>query len=219
MSKDHELAAPDLSFLSNGTCTATPHGLIIHRPLSKPEWMRLIKTLRDIKCSYLSYLADATRHGIEQFGREEVAQELEQLEFDLQDATKADAIAMIPLELRTKHGLSSEHSFILATCLDDDRERAKWAATVAREKLDPYELKSSIKAGRILRRAEIGEASGGGSGGIQTVQSVRFTYERWLRAAGDKNAILSKPAETRREILRQLEPMVELAAEIEQSLH
>lgn len=207
----------DLTFLSNGTATATPYGLQIHRALTFEEWQRHMKSIRTVKCAYLLLLGDLTRHGIEQFGVEAVSREMEQLEFELSDATKADAIGQLPLDLRTRHKLGSEISFVLATCLDDEKEREKWAATASREKLNAFELKASIKAGRILRRDEIEEKTGHG-GGIQTIQGVRFQFDRWLRNT-DRNALLKKPPEEKRQLLELLLPVIELATQLEESLN
>ncbi len=207
----------DLEFLSNGTATVTPYGLQIHRPLTWAEWQRHMASLRTVKCAYLSLLGDLTRHGIEQFGAERVSAEMEQLEFDLADATKADAIGHLPLDLRTRHQLGSETSYILATCIDSEKEREKWAATATREKLSAFELKASIEAGRILRREEIEEKNGHGPG-IATIQGVRFQFDKWLRGV-DRQALLKKGPDEKRQLLATLMPFIELANEIEQSLN
>lgn len=203
---------------SSGTITVTEYGLQIHRPLTQEEWQRHMRGLRTIKSAYASALADLTAHGRQQFGDHYVTEAMEQMEFDLHDATRALAIGQIPLDTRTTHRLGSEHAYILATYLTDPADRQKWAATCAKEKLSAHELKASITAGRIMRKDEIA-AQHGSTGGITTLQGLRFSFERWATTSGGEDRILKLPSTERQRTLEMLAPFVALAAKIEASLH
>lgn len=203
--------------LSDGVMTVTPFGAEIHRPLTIDEWKQRVRMLQTVHRSYLSALADLTKHGIEQFGPEVVSQEFEQLEFDLQDATKADVISRLPLDVRQQYRIGSNIAFIIVTLIEDPKEREKWAAVAARENLSELELKASIKAGRILRKDEIDNRAGHSSS-IPTVQGARFTFDRWLRSAGGEEKVLALPKKERAAVLKTLEPIIALAAHIEESL-
>lgn len=207
-----------LSIISNGYLTVTEFGLQIHRPLTWAEWQHMMKSLRTIKLAYGSALADLTAHGRQQFGDERVAGAMEQLEFDLSDANKAFAIAEIPLETRTVHRLTSEHAYILATCLEDlPGLREKWAAICAEHKLTAHELKHSIATGKVTRRDEI-QAQHGTGPGINTLQSISFSLQRWEKSSGGEERILKLPEPEREKALQLLRPFVELAAKIEASI-
>jgi hypothetical protein len=206
-----------LSIVSNGYLTVTEFGLKIHRPLTWDEWGATMKGLRTIKLAYGSALADLTAHGREQFGDERVAGAIEQLEFDLTDASKALAIAEIPLEMRTAHRLTSEHAYILATVLTNPADRETWAAICAEHKLTAQELKHSINVGRVTRRDEIHALQGTGPG-INTLQSISFSLSRWQTAAGGEERILKLPEPDREKALTLLKPFVELAAKLEASI-
>jgi len=193
------------------------YGLEINRVLNFEDWKSLLSEASRVKRTYLSILADITAYGRTKFGDEAVNDALEQLEFDLQDATKAEVISLVNLDQRTRYNLTSEHAYILGSKLDSPEEREKWAQTVLKEKLTAYELKKSIETGEVTRKSDLDESSGR-SDGIPSIQSVRFHWEKWERQFKDRNAILKLAVPERRKILDMLHPIIELAALVEKSL-
>ena len=194
----------------------TEHGLRFTRLVSFDEWQEVMRSIKRVKRSYLCIFADAAAYGRKTFGDEAVNETIEQLEFDLQDAVKAHSISLISLDERNQYNLSPEHAYVLGTKLDDPKERTRWAALCEKHGLTAHELKRSIEAGKIIRAADMKEAAGH-TGGIPTIQGVRFHFERWRRNQGAEE-ILRLPVEDRRKTLETLAPIVELAAAIEASL-
>jgi hypothetical protein len=195
----------------------TQHGLHITAPLSYEDWLQLLASARRAKDCYLSILSDITAHGRQQFGDDAVNAALEQMQFDLGESVKAEFIALVPIEQRAEHDLSSEHAYVLGKFLDTPEARAEWAAKCREHMLSAFELKKSIEKGEVIRGDEI-SANSGHSEGIPSVQAVHFQFLRWQRQFKERSAILRLPKREREKILTQLTPMVELAAEIEESL-
>jgi hypothetical protein len=196
--------------------TVTPHGALVTRTLTFDEWRRAMHSTRQVKRAYHAVLADLTGYGRLHFGEKAVADAMEQLEFEMDDANKATAIHKLPLEFRTLHGLDSEQAFVLSSVKDED-ERTRWAETCRKENLTALELKRSIEAGKVMRKEDLAKACGQGAG-LPTVQAVRFQFERWQRSIGGKQKILSLTPSARKEALKTLEPIIELAAELQLSL-
>jgi hypothetical protein len=203
---------------ADGAFHISEFGLEINRKLTREEWREAVGTLQTVKHAYVSALADLTRHGREHFGDEFVAETFEQLQFDLADVTKADAVSHIPLLIRSEFFLTSEHAYVLAMKFpEDEKSQKKWAALVKEHDLDAFELKRSIESDRLLRHSDLQESAGHGAG-IPTVQGVRFQFDKWQRSLGDTTSLLKQPPEEKRKILETLQPIIELAAEIEGSL-
>lgn len=196
----------------------THHGLKIQRLLSFEEWQSLLAQTRQVKTTYLSILADITDYGRRHFGDEIVNNSLEQLEFEMSDATKSDVISLLGYDRREKFDLTSEHAYVLGHCLETEAEWDQWAALSKEHSLTAFELKKSIEKGEVIRDAEIREKSGH-SQGIPSVQAIRFQFERWQRQFPEPGALLKLPTEERQKILDLLSPIVDLAASIETSIH
>jgi len=190
-------------------------GLKIESDLDIIEWRELLASLQSVKHTYHCTLADVIKYGKERFSVSEVASSLEQLEFELSDVAKAEAISLLDYAFREKHILNSEHYYVLSKL--DEPLRSKWAKTAAKEKLTPLELKRSIELGKVVRIAEIQSQSGQGTG-ISTIEGVVFRMQQWEKSMGGTDKILELPQESRVNLLKLLTPAVELAARIEQSL-
>jgi len=197
--------------------TVSKHGLEITRQLSFGEWREILHSAKSAKSAYLSILSDITSYGRKNFGDELVNEAIEQLEFELSDATKAEFIGRIGLEQRRLHNLSSEHAYVIGRLVDDSDKREEWAALCCEHNLTAFELKKSIERGKIVRQAEISDQSGH-SEGIPSVQAVHFQFLKWQRQFGESDKILKLPVTEREKILTQLTPIIELAAAIESSL-
>lgn len=196
----------------------TEHGLRIRRLLSVDEWREMLKSTRRVHSIYHSVLSDLTHYGRQKFGDAIVNDTLEQLEFDLADALKAETIALVGYEQRAKYALSSEHAYVLGKLLrDDEPAREKWASDCLQHSLSAFELQKSIEAGEVVREDEIRDRSGR-TDGVPTVQGVRFQFERWMRQFSEPDDVLKLPVPERRKVLEVLQPLIELAARIETSI-
>ena len=201
--------------LAKGRVELTPYGAIVEG-IGYAEWKEVLGSLNQIKHTYLAAVADVAAYGRANFGDEKVNAAFEQLEFDLNDATKATAIGTISLELRTEYELTAEHAFLLSR-LADGQEREKWAKLTNENQLTPLELKRSIEADKIVRQKDILEQSGHGAG-INTIQGAAFSVRKWEKQMGGRDKIMGLPSTDRTKLLQVLQPVIELAATIEQSL-
>ena len=204
-----------LSLPSGKVFTLTRSGLKITGEITQEEWKDILTSLQAVKHSYHCCLGDVINYGRVHFGDNAVAAALEQLEFEIADITKADAIGQLTLEFREDNTLSSEHYFVLSALSEADR--IKWAKTALKHKLSALELKRSIEQGKVIRLAEIQSQSGHGTG-ISTIQGVVFRMQQWEKSMGGSAMILSLPIEDRKNLLTLLTPAIELASAIEQSL-
>ncbi len=202
---------------SDNGLVLTEHGLHIKRQLNFEEWRGILQQARIAKQSYLCVLADLTSYGRRTFGDDSVNEALEQLEFEMSDATKAETISLVPMDRRAKYGLTSEHAYVLGSLLREPADREKWAALCQEHDLSAFELKRSIEKGEVLHESDISERSGHGEG-IHSIQAVAFQWQKWQRRFPDRKAILGIPEAERRKILQHISPIVEMAAELEQSL-
>ena len=207
---DHALSLP-----SGKSFHLTRCGVRIDGELDFTEWRELLASLQAVKHAYHCTLADVIAYGRERFGDADVASSLEQLEFELVDVTKAEAIGMLAYTFREKHHLTSEHYFVLSRVTEP--ERTKWAKIAVKQHLTALELKRSIECGKILRIEDIQAQSGQGTG-ITTIQGVVFRMQQWEKSMGGPDRILALPIPDRQNLLKLLTPAVELAAMIEQSL-
>lgn len=201
-----------------GDIHITPHGLQIRGTLDIQEWASLLRTLQTINGAYHCALADTLRYGRENFGDTQVATILEQEEFSFADVIKAQSIGQLTFDFRSARPLTSEHYFILSSKLTSTAEQEQWAETATREKLSPLELKRSIEAGRLLRTAEIEATSGQGTG-INTIHGALFRIQQWQRSMGGTDRITALPPDQRSSLLQLLQPTLDLAAAIRDSLH
>jgi len=197
--------------------TVTSHGIRIDGTITLEEWKQLLGSLQSIRNAYHCALADTITYGQKHFGNETVSETIQQMEFDMADATKAIAIGTLTYDFRQKHPLTSEHYHVLSTLAEDPAAQTKWAGLAQKENLTALELKRSIEKGSLIRTADIQRLSGHGTG-IATVQGVVFQFNAWQRKLGGTQAALQLPIQERSDLLDQLRPMVELAAALESSL-
>lgn len=204
-----------LSMPSGKTFHLTHTGLKIVGHLDLDEWRNLLESFHAVKHAYHCALADLISYGRNEFGDDEVAATLEQMEFELADVTKAEAIGQLTFDFREENPLTSEHYFVLSKLEKADCQ--KWAKIAVQNKLSALELKRSIEAGMVLRLEDIQNRSGQGSG-INTIQGVVFRLTQWEKSMGGTDRIIQLPSKDRRDLLDLLTPAIELAAKIEASL-
>jgi len=197
------------------TIEVTDHGAVINGPLTKDEWVEAITTLRDVHHNYLKALGDVVGYGIDNFGAEVVGQNIEQLEFSLSDANAALGIAKLSYDFKSAYPLTSEHYLILSKVATEELKE-EWAQIAVKHKLSALELKRSIEAGEILTNEEISNNSGLGAG-ITTIEGTLFQFQQWKQRVGEDN-IIDLPRTNKLELLEKLQPFIELAAKVSESL-
>jgi hypothetical protein len=204
-----------LSLSSGQDLRITQAGLHIHGEMTLDQWTELLASLQNVRHAYHCALGDAINYGRARFSNEEIAIALEQLEFDLNEVTKAECIGQLTLDFRERNPLSSEHYFVLSK--HDAGIAKKWAAIAVERNLNALELKRSIEAGKVLHSSDIQRFSGQGSG-INTIQGVVFRLQSWETSMGGRDKILKLPVYDRMNVLNLLRPAIELASMIEQSI-
>ena len=177
----------------------TEHGAIITGSLSEKEWVNAMRTMRDVNRNYLKALGDIISYGTRAFGENVVGQHIEQLEFDFKKA----------------YPLTPEHFYTLSK-LKNDEQREKWAKLCVEHKLNALDLKRSIEAGEVITNENVGKTSGLGSG-ITTIEGSVFQFSQWKKSVGE-DTILTWEQERRIELLNKLEPIIDLATKIHDTL-
>jgi hypothetical protein len=206
----------DTLTLPNQPVTISDHGAQITKELNFNEWREQVEFFQKAKDHYLNNLSSLFRYGNKKFGAKKVATVLDQLEFNLNDANKALAIATLDEEFKQTHGLTAEHYFILSS-LETEEEREKWAKLSQENNLSALELKKSIANGAVITQQEIEDKLGSGSS-ILTIQGISFQFNQWQKKNGGEEKLLELSQEKRKRLLEQMEPMLDLAIKITESL-
>jgi hypothetical protein len=193
----------------------TEHGAIITGSLSEKEWVHAMRTMRDVNRNYLKALGDIISYGTRAFGENVVGQHIEQLEFDLNEANTALGISQIGYDFKKAYPLTPEHFYTLSK-LKNDEQREKWAKLCVEHKLNALDLKRSIEAGEVITNENVGKTSGLGSG-ITTIEGSVFQFSQWKKSVGE-DTILTWEQERRIELLNKLEPIIDLATKIHDTL-
>ncbi len=204
-----------LTISSEASIEITTHGAIVTGSLTEKEWVHAMKTMRDVNRSYLKALGDIISYGTRNFGEEVVGQHIEQLEFDLNEANTALGISQIGYDFKKAYPLTPEHLYTLSKLPDDD-QREKWAQTCIEHKLNALDLKRSIEAGEIITNDSVGKTSGLGSG-ITTIEGSVFQFSQWKKSVGE-TTILTWDKDKQIELLKKLEPIIDLASKIHDTL-
>ena len=194
----------------------TSAGAKISPETTQKEWVQAIKSLRSIKEAYLLATADLVRFGKKKFGDEFVDSNMEQMQFDLADANKAIGISNLSYTFRANHKLTAEHHYTLSQ-LATKPEQEKWANLATQHNLTPIELKKSIAAGEVLTTKEIATTTGSNSG-IRTIEGIVFNFNQWEKNLGGIDSIKQLPEASRRELIKKLEPLLNLAEGVALSL-
>lgn len=144
--------------------------------VSIETWRETIKGLAEVNRYYKICLGDAISYGNKTYGPQVVESELVQMELFSADVKQARAIGSIPREERID--LPAQYYSIAEELLDTVEDRVKWLNIAKMRELSKAEFRASIKRGSVVKHAE---ADHGLSGGIMTIESVMFMFNRWLR--------------------------------------
>jgi hypothetical protein len=198
----------------------TQGGVRIEDNLSREQYIFLFERLRKAHDYYHCLLADVIASARKQHGDQFVDETLEQLHFDFMAVQKAEAISAVPLLTRESYyQLSSEHLYVLGQKFPDDpTEQEKWAQLAVKHKLTALALKRSIDAGKVMTEEDITTTSGRGSGIVVINGLFQTQFRRWLNQVGGKEKILGWDPDTKKEFLDEVNPVVELAEQVRESL-
>jgi hypothetical protein len=105
------------------------------------------------------------------------------------DVGKALAISNVPRGLRHEK-LTAEHYLVVSQLLYP--EQTRWLQDAVRYKLTGLQLKRSIEVGRVLKKDEMEELSGRGSG-IANYHAAVSQWQRWKTRLGGVMAIIAWP--------------------------
>ena len=126
-------------------------------------------------------LTEAAKKGFE----EQLTLVFEEVGLSPVEVGKVLAISSVPRSLRSE-SLNEEHYFVVSKLTLPDQ--TKWLAAAVKHHLNPLELKRSIEAGRVIKREEINELSGRGSG-IVNYHGIVNQWERWGNNIGGMNGM------------------------------
>lgn len=193
-----------------GAIQITQTGATLPDNLTYAEWFEQVRAMRLVKHIYHAALADLVKYGRQRFGEKEVEAALTQLHFDLSDVYRANAVIALEDGVRVRADITAEHRYVLGKELADHPEKQEeWAATAAREKLTPAELRISIGRGEVVRGLRNER-----SPGIVTFEAVQMMFRKAVQQYGGTKKIATLPVDVRAKIRDLLRPVVELVDEL-----
>jgi hypothetical protein len=197
----------------------TPTGVVFTKELTKEEFRELIGMFKVLGDSYDICLGTTLRAGMEWYGKEYVEGVLEQAEFPYAAAVRALVLSQMELDFTEWTGLTGDHYHVLGLAFRGDATlQEKWAQETEKHHLSPRALKRSIERGEVVTDAQIEEESGGHSGGFGYLDELALAYSQWSRRVGGKKAVMELPRDEKIKWLGSVQPIVELAEEVEASL-
>jgi hypothetical protein len=191
----------------------TETGIEIDEDISYDQWVKGLKAFKWMQKRVKTAFSEYLDFGKLKFGKEKVDDALGQLEFEMVVVNEAKHIGNVPEAIKDK-GLSAEHLVVLGRSNIDDKAKAKWAATAAKEKLTPTQLKASIKEGQVVN-VSVARAQ---THGVITLHAVKQEFMIWFNRMGGLDKILALDKDSLKEIKEQLEEMVDLYSYIEAKL-
>ncbi len=191
---------------TSGVAALTDTHLILADDTTYEQWFEGLKAIKWYKDKLAIGFADYLAWGRNKFGPEKVDVAIEQLEFELSYVKAADLINMMPEEMRYSN-LTGDHYVELAKSDLPAKKKLQWARVASEQDLSPSQLKLSMIEGEVVDRAVARQLNSG----IITVQGIRGEFDMWVRRVGGLEGILAMEHASRLEILGELQPIVELA--------
>jgi hypothetical protein len=155
-------------------------------------------------------LTEASKKGLE----EQLTIVFEEVGLTPVEVGKSLAIAAVPRSLRSEE-LSEEHYFVVSKLSLADQ--TKWLDAAIKHGLNALEMKRSIEAGRILKRDEINDLSGRGSG-IINYHGIVNQWDRWANKIGGVTGMTEWPIETLRRWREEVDSVAEMIAKVDKIL-
>jgi hypothetical protein len=212
---------PGYNLRANRMMELLPTGIHFLGVVPKPQLVELFAALKRLRQTYHLALADTAAHGRQHYGDAFVEATMEQLQFDLGDTARADAIGQVPRAMRHP-SLTAEHYYVVAKTIfrglvtaDEEAEAAKWLAVAVEKGLSPHTLQESIKAGRVLPEPSAAQKKSG----LPTIEGVRFLFDQWKSKVTKKEGdIVHWDAERKRRLLEELRPFIDLAQRLMETI-
>ncbi|NDD54284.1 hypothetical protein EBZ39_10485 [bacterium] len=182
----------------------TPNGLVFEKVLNIEQWKEVGRALQSFKRAQTWFEADWLARGSAWFDQSEMAEALDQLEFDFGPKTNAlITLGTVPIENR-RPGLTAAHYLVLQK-LKTIKEQDKWAKTAESEKLTPNDLNRSIAANAVVR------GSDERSSGIFTLAAWVMEFEVWKRSLDE-----GWPGDTAwcAKVREQIRPVIEFVEQV-----
>lgn len=199
---------------SAGNIQLTDKGLQFDEEhLTANQWKDGLTILKRMKDGYDLFLADYLKIGRKKFGEEFVRVSIEQLEFNLNDITRAVKIAEIPDEARYL-GLNGDHYMELLRTELAPKEQADWAKKAFEHALSPAQLRLSIATGKLMtepvtKRSQSGEL---------TIHGIVAEFGIWMNQVGGTEGIAKMSEDSQNEILSEISEIVELGSMLREKL-
>jgi hypothetical protein len=181
------------------------NGLSIPEGAQLPDYENAIRIVAKLgKISRIALgdiLSDAAKKGI----TDQLTMVFEEIGISPVDVGKSLAISNVPRSLRHEN-LNEEHYFVVSKLSLSDQ--TKWLNEALKHKLNALEMKRSIDAGRVIKRDELNELSGRGSG-IVNYHGIVNEWERWRNKVGGVDGIKSWPTDVLTRWVSEIKPVHE----------
>lgn len=184
----------------------TPTGLDIPETTTLDNVKEILRAFKAFETTGALALADLLGFVKSRGWEKDVEQYMAQLEFDLSSVRRALAVAEVPRALRNP-ALSAEHYWVVSAL--EEYDQRKWLDRAVKYKLTGFELKRSIEADRVLKKEEIEQISGKGSG-ILNYQGILTDFRRWANKIGGQEGILAWPEHVQDRWIEDTRPIAEL---------
>ena len=168
------------------------------------QFLEILKTVKHLKRFADTTMAGCMRFGAAHFGIDQLNTDLEQLEFEATFVKTAIAINSVPEELRLPN-LRGEHYVELARANIPQPDLIKWGRLANDQLLTPTQLRLSIKEGEVVDVA----ATKALQHGVITIQGIHQTFSVWLRRVGGLQGVAKMDAESKEEILGEINEIVD----------
>jgi hypothetical protein len=208
----HQPKPQSLQFVALPKASLTENGLTYDQTPTFAEWEAHGKALQQCSGATLWWVGDWFVYGENRFGEESY-----QAVGDYEPETVRCAVwvsSRVVLHNRRAE-ISWNHHKIIASL--EPAEQVKWLGLAVEHKLTTRELSASIKAGQVVRQADI-DAQKQIAGALVDVELVfhdpkwqRFVKQQWA----DRNNV---PSEEKRRWLEALREPARMAAELEKEL-
>ncbi|MES2571455.1 MAG: hypothetical protein V4710_15550 [Verrucomicrobiota bacterium] len=181
----------------------TATGIDFAGVMTKEHVVEAFRLVRRMKSLYHVCLADLIDHARTHHGDEFVAETMQQMEFDLSDATQANAIGELPRECRRAE-LTSAHYWVVAKAELEPDQTKHWLDVAVKEKLSPLDLTRAIAMGAVALN---GTSGSGKRGGVVTIQGIRMLWDTWERQVTKSDPIEKWDEARLRRFLDEAAPM------------
>lgn len=207
----HQPKPQSLQFVALAKLAATDSSLIYTEIPTYAEWDAHGKSLDRCNAAILWWIGDWFIYGENHFGEEAY-----QAVGDYEPETVRNAVWVASrVRQANRNSLSYSHHQEVAAL--EEHDQIKWLAIAESERLTKRELRASIKAGQVVRQADI-DAQKQIAGALVDVELVFFgaPWQRFVKQQWEARSAVS--IEEKRRWLEALREPARMAAQLEQEL-